>query len=395
MVQMLISIIVVALSLYLTIFIHEWCHFLVAKRLGINATILNIGIGPILLSHKGTLEINIRLMPIGGYLDIPDMMFFKQTGISRRKRCLIALAGPFGNLLLCFYLAALLAIIGIPIYHSSLHIGYVSSENPELAIKPGDEVALVNGVRPDNWNSVMAMVYESSKTNITMVTRRGGEMITNDVPILVPGLVAPRLPMAPAQKLYRQEFPIGKQKILLVNGSPYFSGETFAVHLKTNGLVKVTYLRGQDKVTEDWKVTESLIYYIWEYDPPVVYVNPLTIMGNTAWQMCKAFGLIVTPKSNLNVQNLSGPLTTMLYLHRYFDTDMRLGLFLMMALNLNLMIFNLMPIYPMDGSHVAVALLENTRFLRPFKKCMIFVTWGVLMMLVWMLLLDVIKYALI
>ena len=86
MIQMFISILIVALSLYATLFVHEWAHYLVAKKLGISSKALNLGLGPILLSHKGKLEINLRLMPIGGYLDIPDMTFFTSTGILVKKR---------------------------------------------------------------------------------------------------------------------------------------------------------------------------------------------------------------------------------------------------------------------------------------------------------------------
>ena len=39
-----------------------------------------------------------------------------------------------------------------------------------------------------------------------------------------------------------------------------------------------------------------------------------------------------------------------------------------------------------------VALLEKTRWLVPFKKLMYFVTWAVLFLLCWMLIIDVIKY---
>ena len=90
---------------------------------------------------------------------------------------------------------------------------------------------------------------------------------------------------------------------------------------------------------------------------------------------------------------MSGPLTTMLYLHRFFDTDIRMGLFLLLALNLNLVIFNLLPVYPMDGSHVMLAILEKTRYLNAFKTLMYFVTWAILFMLVWMIGLDVVKFS--
>jgi Zn-dependent protease len=90
---------------------------------------------------------------------------------------------------------------------------------------------------------------------------------------------------------------------------------------------------------------------------------------------------------------MSGPLTTMLYLHRFFDEDIRLGLFLLLALNLNLVLFNLLPIYPMDGSHVMLAMLEKSRYVKLFKTLMYFVTWAILFLLLWMIGLDVVKFS--
>ena len=60
MIQMFVSILIVALSLYVTLFVHEWAHYLVAKKLGIPTKSLNLGLGPILLSHKGKMLINVR-----------------------------------------------------------------------------------------------------------------------------------------------------------------------------------------------------------------------------------------------------------------------------------------------------------------------------------------------
>lgn len=392
MIHMFISILVVALGLYATIFIHEWLHYLAAKKQGIPTQSLNLGLGPILLSHKGKFDINIRLMPIGGYLEIPDMAFFKPTGITRRQRCIIALAGPFGNLLFCFYLAVILSMVGIPIYDSSLTIGYVG-ENEELTLKPGDIVQTVNGTKPKNWSSILGIVYGTHGTNMTLVAKRGSELITNVVPIIIPGLVTPRIPLSPAQELVCKPEPLVTQKIISINGNKYFNSDTLVYYIHTNLPVTICYQESGKLYTNTVRMTRPFLYTFWENNPPVIHANPLVIVGGTAWMLAKSFAEVIIPGSNLNVVNLSGPLTTMLYLQRFFDTDFRLGLFLIMTLNLNLFLFNLFPVYPMDGSHVMLAILERTKYLNFFKKIMYFVTWFILFLLVWMLLVDVIKFA--
>jgi len=39
----------------------------------------------------------------------------------------------------------------------------------------------------------------------------------------------------------------------------------------------------------------------------------------------------------------------------------------LLALNLNLVLFNLLPIYPMDGAHVMLAMLEKSRYVKLSK----------------------------
>jgi len=56
-------------------------------------------------------------------------------------------------------------------------------------------------------------------------------------------------------------------------------------------------------------------------------------------------------------------------------------------------IFKLLPIYPMDGGQVMLAMLEKTRYVKPFKALMYFVTWAILFMLLWMIGLDVVKFS--
>jgi membrane-associated protease RseP (regulator of RpoE activity) len=47
----------------------------------------------------------------------------------------------------------------------------------------------------------------------------------------------------------------------------------------------------------------------------------------------------------------------------------------------------------MDGGHVMLAMLEKTRYVKPFKTLMYFVTWAILFMLLWMIGLDAVKFS--
>lgn len=64
-----ISIIIAILVFGVIVLVHEWGHFIVARRVGVVVQEFAIGMGPKLIGHtskKGTLY-SLRLLPIGGY----------------------------------------------------------------------------------------------------------------------------------------------------------------------------------------------------------------------------------------------------------------------------------------------------------------------------------------
>ncbi|MBQ3999579.1 MAG: site-2 protease family protein, partial [Oscillospiraceae bacterium] len=52
----------------LVIFIHEFGHFITAKRSGVKVNEFSVGMGPLLFSRtKGETQYSARLLPIGGF----------------------------------------------------------------------------------------------------------------------------------------------------------------------------------------------------------------------------------------------------------------------------------------------------------------------------------------
>lgn len=396
MVELGLTIIIVALSLYVTIFLHEWGHYVVAKRLKVPIQSINIGIGKILLTHtlKNNVPINIRLMPIGGFLNIPDMDFFRKTGLPAKHRILITLAGPIANFAFCLYIAVLLSLIGIPMYANSNIIGFVHPDVMDTGLLPGDRVVEAYGRKVKNWNAIKEISYDKATTNIPVIIERQGKLLTNSIPVYIRGIGVPVMPISAAQALYYRPAPLQKIRITAVNGSRYFNGDTFALAMKSNITLQVTTSANGEIKTSDWTITERTLQNLWEDNPVVIHANPLLIIGGTTYQVAKGVLAIISPHSNVSILNMSGPMTTMLYLFRYFATDFRLGLFLLMAINLNLALFNLvLPCYPLDGAHLLYAWLQETNHLLKLQKAMILTTWGIMFVLAFLLFIDIIKFA--
>jgi RIP metalloprotease RseP len=57
--------------LFVLILVHEWGHFIVAKKTGMRVDEFGIGFPPKLISHKrGETEYSFNLLPIGGFVKI-------------------------------------------------------------------------------------------------------------------------------------------------------------------------------------------------------------------------------------------------------------------------------------------------------------------------------------
>lgn len=93
----------ITLALIITIFIHEFGHFLALKNAGINVDVFSIGFGPKIFRwrDKNGTKFEIGLLLLGGYIKHSEQQFFNATWWNKIK---ITLAGVFFNTLIGFVL---------------------------------------------------------------------------------------------------------------------------------------------------------------------------------------------------------------------------------------------------------------------------------------------------
>ena len=104
----------------ITIFVHEWGHFFVARKCGLQVDAFAIGMGPALVQREiNGVVYKICLFPIGGYVSLPQLDpegMQKVQGenaqqsdplpeISPWKKIAVAFAGPICNILFALLLA--------------------------------------------------------------------------------------------------------------------------------------------------------------------------------------------------------------------------------------------------------------------------------------------------
>ena len=166
-----------------TVFIHEFGHFIFAKKSGIYVYEFSIGMGPRLFKFKrknDETEYAIRLFPIGGYVsmagedievdkNIPDdkQMFNKPW----HNRFLTVIAGVMFNFLLAIILLIIVGLnVGVP--ENKNKIVELDKKYPiyKTNIKVGDTITKVNNVKVRNQDMLMLeLAVNNGKTvNITV-----------------------------------------------------------------------------------------------------------------------------------------------------------------------------------------------------------------------------------
>ena len=199
-----LAIIACVLLFSLAVFIHEFGHFLAARKLGMRVDVFSIGFGPAIWKKTiNGIEYRISWIPFGGYVALPDLDpegtkgLEGQSGKDREKvsseaakpppdiapwkKIVVAFMGPFGNIVLAVVLAfALAAIPGVRFGELLAEIGEVPPDGPaaEAGMKPGDKVQSVNGHPVRTWTDMQTEVQLAGGKMVPFVVLRDGADVT-------------------------------------------------------------------------------------------------------------------------------------------------------------------------------------------------------------------------
>ena len=173
-----------------TVFIHEFGHFIFAKKSGIYVYEFSIGMGPKIFKHKrknDETEYCIRLFPIGGFVamagedieidkNIPDdkQMFNKPW----HNRFLTVIAGVMFNFLLAIILLIIVALnVGVP--ENKNKIVELDKKYPiyKTNIKVGDTITKVNNVKVRNQDMLMLELAVNNGKEVKLTVKHKNNKI--------------------------------------------------------------------------------------------------------------------------------------------------------------------------------------------------------------------------
>ncbi|MBT4757283.1 MAG: RIP metalloprotease RseP [Opitutae bacterium] len=398
------------LALSFSIFIHELGHFIAAKKRGLIADRFSIGFGPRLFGWKwrGT-DFRISLLPLGGYVSLPQLadMGRLEGGeedenqdlppISYADKMIVAVMGAVFNIIFAFCLSLILWGVGREIILTT-EVNLVPKEilnhegtpvpGPAYAagIQEGDQVITIDGIKIRNWGDIDNVIMtgtqrdDSGRALAEIEVLRDGETkrFTVHPELIDVGIDSIRsIAVTPGKGtdiivLQVQEsmpaFEAGMlpgDKILALDGQAITSSAFLSLYLDKHegGLIDVSVLREEQEVVLPIEPriakgeTRPRFGFAYGYDIPTVrvHLNPVEQIVAMARQMKQTLTALVSPKSDVKVGNMSGPIGIvhgLTAMARFGWIDL---IWFLALINVNLAIFNVLPIPVLDGGHMTFA----------------------------------------
>jgi len=397
-----------------SIFVHELGHFLAARRRGMHVDRFSIGFGPKIFSWHGKdgVEYRVSWLPLGGYVALPQLADMRgiegetRTDLSKlpqpnyTTKVIVSAAGAFFNILFAFVLGLIVwKGTGEP-SNNTLVTSTVAEVRPTLTdsqgkevpspaslagLKPGDTILKVDGnpissfwdiveqlALSSGWNdqgkrqTVFTIKRADQILELTLNPIRSGQENLRRVgftPVEILKIDAPR-PGSTAEKVGLQKDDI----IVAANQKPTLNASDLADELKlrTKGSVSLTITRaGETKTvflpaTSD--VKESVDIGI-ELQAGIVYTHPTPWqqIDNAAMKTVRTLTALVNPRSDIGVSNMSSPIMIATSFFALAKEGMPFVLWFTIFVNVNLAIFNLLPIPVLDGGHILFATMAKLR----------------------------------
>ena len=182
------------------VFVHEFGHYLIARRNGVRIEVFSIGFGAELFGwhdRAGT-RWKFSAIPLGGYVKmfgdadassgLPSAALSELTPAEREvsfhykrlgQRTAIVAAGPGANFVFAIVVLALLFMTyGQPFTPPEVGQVQPNSAAERAGIHPGDVIVKIDSQTIERFEDVQQLVRQAPNTPMTIVVRRDGKDIT-------------------------------------------------------------------------------------------------------------------------------------------------------------------------------------------------------------------------
>ncbi len=318
------TIVIFILVLFILILVHEWGHFIVAKKSGIRVDEFGIGFPPkaVTLFKKSGTEYTLNWIPFGGFVkifgenyeDVEDGKKITNDSFSAKSKwtqAAVLIAGVVMNFLLAWVLITIAFTRGVPASSSSADV-----ENPVLTVLVVEE------------NSPASLAGLSVGDSINYVID-GEEKIVIDSPEAFQNVV---------RKNENQDLTLGVERgeesleiSVVPEKDPSDTYASVGIAMDMIGIEKIPFGKS---IVEGFK---------------------------TSIMLCKSIitGFIGIFTGSTDVSSLSGPVGIASIVGEASKSGFTNLIFLMAVISLNLAVLNLIPFPALDGGRLLFILIES------------------------------------
>jgi membrane-associated protease RseP (regulator of RpoE activity) len=337
-------------ALLVSVMLHEAGHFFTARHFGMKASRFFVGFGPTVVSfRRGETEYGVKAIPAGGFVKIEGMTPLEEVSPGDEKRVfwrfptwqrvIVLSAGSFMHFVIAIVL----------VYVVVLSVGIAENDPPVVGtvakcitadltggcgdatakpapaagvLRSGDRIVDVNGQPVSTWTQAVNEIRSAGAAPLTLTVRRHGQsqdLHLQPIVVSIPSTTAPN-----------QTMDVGA--IGVTAGDAFRHVGPVAAIGQTGNQIGQMFTRFGSVFTD--KVRSLGDLYSKNRDPEG-FVGAIGI-GRVSGEI-------------LDVQSVS------------FGLRFASFLFLVAGVNLFVGIFNLFPLLPLDGGHLAIAGYEETR----------------------------------
>jgi membrane-associated protease RseP (regulator of RpoE activity) len=342
-----LGVIAFVVALLFSVMVHEAGHFLTARHFHMKVTEFFLGFGKRIWSFKrGETEFGIKAIPAGGYCRIVGMSVTEEVSDEDRprsfylasapKRLIVLGAGSFLHFVLGFLILVIL-LAGVGTTSVTNTVGIVSqclstdasgkcapgAQIPpakKAGIQAGDKIIAINGKKINLWSDAVSTIRNSPNKQLTLTLERAGSNL---------------------------DISLTPEAHLLNGKSVGFIG----VQNKM-GNVRLSLLKSlSNSTTLTGQLMKSSVSSLFSLPTKI----PALVRQTFGHEKRDASGLVgVVGVARVSAQTASDP---------KLATPEKIATFLVIIASLNIFVgvFNLFPLLPLDGGHMAVALADGIR----------------------------------
>ncbi|HUR76784.1 MAG TPA: M50 family metallopeptidase [Acidimicrobiales bacterium] len=326
--------VLVIVAILVMVMLHEFGHFITARWAGMRVTDFFVGFGPTIWSVKrGDTRYGVKAIPAGGFVRVigmnsleeidPEDEAFTYRSKTYWQRLRFASAGSLTHFVIAFVLMVVL-LAGFGVQRTTTTLEAVTPGRPAhgAGIRDGDKIVAVNGKPISDWEEVRDVVTASTGRPVDLKVARGDETLSFS---LTP-----------------------------VDGR---TADEKAAGVAERGVIGI---EAAARVVKD-SIPGALWHAGFEIKT-VTVESAKALFGLVHPDSVKSYGKQLTKTGPADPQEENNRLLSPVGVFRIADASAQSGvaavLWLLVAINVFVGIFNMLPLPPFDGGHVAVATYE-------------------------------------